>query len=183
MTEETREPDTEEPVADAAEEAVEETPAAAEAAEPEAEPDWQDRYLRVSADLQNMRKRLDQDVEDRVGLRLEALLHDLIRVSDYMDAALGSVPEEVRALEQAPPFLAGLEAIRQALEGVLLGHGMVFLAPAEDAEFDPEQHEAVESEEVEGLEAPRLELLSRGYRLGRRILRPAKVRLKTPAPQ
>ncbi len=141
---------------------------------------WQDQFLRVQADIQNMRKRMDQDVEDRVQLRLEALLYDLIRVADYMEAALGSIPDGVREAKQADSFLAGMDAIRMALDSVMLGHGMVFLAPAEGAEFNPDEHEAVETVEVEDLEAPRLELLGRGYRIGRRILRPAKVRLQQP---
>ena len=145
-----------------------------------AEEDWRELYLRVQADLQNIRKRMDQDVEARVQLRMEALLHDLIRVSDYMDAALGSVPEGVRVAPQAASFLAGMEAIRHALESVMLGHGMVFLAPGPEQDFDPEEHEAVETIADETLESPRLELLNRGYRVGKRILRPAQVRLLQP---
>lgn len=141
---------------------------------------WQDQFMRVQADVQNMRKRMEQDVEDRVQLRLEALLYDLIRVADYMEAALGSIPEGVRSADQADSFLAGMDAIRMALDGVMLGHGMVFLAPAEGAEFNPDEHEAVETVEVDDLAAPRMELLGRGYRIGRRILRPAKVRLQQP---
>lgn len=140
----------------------------------------QEQFLRAQADLQNMRKRMEKDVEERVQYRMEALLHDLIRVADYMEAALGGIPEPVRAADQAASFLAGMEAIRQALDAVMLGHGLVFLAPGEDAAFDPEEHEAVETVEVDGLEQARLRLLSRGYRIGRRILRPAQVRLETP---
>lgn len=140
----------------------------------------QEQMLRAQADLQNMRKRLEQDVEERVQYRMESLLHDLIRVADYMEAALGGIPAPVREADQAASFLAGMEAIRQALDGVMLGHGMAFLAPAEGSAFDPEEHEAVETVEREGLEETRMELLGRGYRIGRRILRPAKVRLIRP---
>ena len=164
-------------------ESPDEADAPAEAAEPTVEEQlahWQEQFLRVQADLQNMRKRMDQDVEDRVQLRMEALLHDLIRVADYMEAALDAVPPAVREAAQAESFLAGMEAIRLALESVMLSHGMVFLAPAESHDFDPEEHEAVETLDVDDLESPRLELLSRGYRIGRRILRPAKVRLLQP---
>jgi len=152
------------------------------AADPSApvEEDWREMYLRVQADLQNMRKRMDQDVEARVQLRMEALLHDLIRVADYMEAALGSVPQAVREAKQADSFLAGMEAIRHALESVMQGHGMVFLAPGPDQAFDPDEHEAVETLSDDTLESPRLELLNRGYRIGRRILRPAQVRLLQP---
>lgn len=141
---------------------------------------WQDKFLRAQADMQNIRRRMMEETEDRVRMRLEALLHDLIRVSDYMEAALGSIPAPIREAEQADAFLAGIHAIQQALEGVMLGHGMTFLSPGEDHAFDPEEHEAVENVADPKLEKPRLELLSRGYRMGKRILRPAKLRIHGP---
>ncbi|MHC4379964.1 MAG: nucleotide exchange factor GrpE [Planctomycetota bacterium] len=141
---------------------------------------WQDKFLRAQADIQNIRRRMMEETEDRVRLRLEALLHDLIRVSDYMEAALGSIPAPIREAEQADAFLAGIHAIQQALEGVMLGHGMTFVAPGEDHDFDPDEHEAVENIAAPELEKPRLELLSRGYRMGKRILRPAKLRIHGP---
>jgi len=97
-----------------------------------------------------------------------------------MEAALSAIPEGIRQADQADAFLAGIQAIHQALEGVMTGHGMQVVSPAADASFDPELHEAVETTTQEGLESPQLELLSRGYRLGKTILRPAKVRLVTP---
>lgn len=167
------------------EEGVVETPeesAEQEAQEPEETLEfWKDKCLRAQADNQNMRRRMMDDTEERVRLRLEALLNDLIRVADYMDAALGSIPEGVKKAEQADAFLAGMSAIQQALEGVMLGHGMTFLAPLADSDFNPEEHEAVENIVDAELEKPRLELLSRGYRMGKRILRPAKVRIVGPS--
>lgn len=142
--------------------------------------DWQDKFLRAQADLQNMRRRLGEETEERVRMRLEAILHDLIRVADFMEAALGAIPEPVREAEQSEAFLAGIRAIQQALEGVMMGHGMVFLAPTAETEYNPEEHEAVETEIDDSLEKTRLELVSRGYRIGKRILRPAKVKLVRP---
>lgn len=168
--------------------APEEAPAVAEptaeelatgAAEESAE-DWRERCLRAMAEVQNLKRRAAQEIEERTLLRLESLLSDLLRVDDYFAAALDHVPGELRAAEGAAAFLAGVGAIRQALESVLLGHGATFLAPAADAAFDPAEHEAVEVTEEAGLERERLELLSRGCRFGRRILRPARVRLVKP---
>lgn len=141
---------------------------------------WKDKFLRAQADIQNIRRRMMEETEERVRLRLEALLNDLIRVSDYMEAALGHIPEPIQKAEQADAFLAGISAIQQALEAVMLGHGMTFLAPGEDSEFNPDHHEAVENLVDASLEKPRMELLSRGYMMGKRILRPAKVRIHGP---
>lgn len=142
--------------------------------------EWQDRFLRAQADLQNIRRRLGEETEERVRLRLEALLFDLIRVADYMEAALSNIPEPVQKAAQSDAFLMGITAIQQALEGVMMGHGMVFLKPGTSEEFNPEEHEAVETVVDTALEAPQMELVSRGYRIGKRILRPAKVKVITP---
>lgn len=144
--------------------------------------DWQDKFLRAQADLQNIRRRLGEETEERVRLRMEGLLNDLIRVADYMEAALGSIPEPVQKAEQSDAFLMGITAIQQALESVMMGHGMVFLKPSAQDSYNPDEHEAVETVVDEALESPQLELVSRGYRIGKRILRPAKVKVITPTP-
>ncbi|MDA1260047.1 MAG: nucleotide exchange factor GrpE [Planctomycetota bacterium] len=143
---------------------------------------WREHCLRAMAEVQNLKRRASQEIEERTLLRLEGLLSELLRVDDYFTAALDHVPAAVRATEGAAAFLAGIGAIRQALESVLLSHGAVFLAPGAETPFDPAEHEAVEVVEREDLEGERLELLSRGCRFGRRILRPARVRLLKPAP-
>ena len=139
-----------------------------------------DHCMRAMAEVQNLKRRAAQEIEERTLLRLESLLSELLRVDDYFSAALASIPPAVQEAEGAPSFLAGIGAIRQALESVLLGHGAVFLAPGADVPFDPAEHEAVEVLEQAGIEAERIELLSRGCRFGRRILRPARVRLLRP---
>lgn len=161
---------------------------AADGAESAAEPGageegaeaWRERCLRAMAEVQNLKRRAAQEIEERTLMRLEGLLTDLLRVDDYFAAALDHVPETVRAAEGSAAFLAGVAAIRQALESVLTGHGATFLAPGPDSAFDPGEHEAVEVVEEPGATGQRLELLARGCRFGRRILRPARVRLVKP---
>jgi molecular chaperone GrpE len=142
---------------------------------------WKDQYLRAIAELQNVRRRGNQEVDERVVQRMEGLLVDLLRVDDYFAAALSSIPASVQAAEGSASFLAGVQAIRQALDGVLAAHGLQFLEPGPQAIFDPAEHEAVEVVMDANLSAPRVELLARGCRMGRRILRPARVRLHQPA--
>jgi molecular chaperone GrpE len=142
---------------------------------------WKDLYLRAVAEMQNARRRSGQEVEDRVLARMEGLLGDLLRVDEYFTAALASVPAPVRNAEGATAFLAGVQAIRQALETTLVAHGLQFVEPAPTAAFDPAEHEAVEVRQEPGAE-PKMELLARGCRVGRRILRPARVRLIRPEP-
>ena len=160
----------------------EEAPSPDPAPDPEQTPEhWRELYLRASADLHNLRKRSGQEIEERTVARLEALLGDLIRVDDFLAAALDHVPQEVREADPGGAFLSGMQAIRGALEGTLRAHGLELLEPGPDTDFDPREHEAVEVVEEPELERPRLELVKRGFRIGRRILRPAQVRLRRPA--
>jgi molecular chaperone GrpE len=142
---------------------------------------WKDRALRAQAEMANMRRRLESDTEDRTRRRMEALLHDLITVADHMDLALASIPEEIRSAKGADAFLMGMKAIRMALENVMRQHGLEFIQPEAAAAFDPELHEAVQTANEADLEGPRLEILRRGYRMGSKILRPAQVRVISPA--
>lgn len=170
--------------AEAEQAAAEAEQAAAESAEMEdAEQEsvemWRDKALRAQAEMANMRRRLESDTEDRTRRRMEALLTELITVADHMDLALASIPDGIRNADGADAFLMGMNAIQASLEAVMRQHGLEFIQPAADAVFDPELHEAVGTEAAaEGDDAgPRLEVLRRGYKMGRRILRPAQVRI------
>ncbi len=143
--------------------------------------DWRDRALRAHAEMQNMRKRLDSDVEERTRARMEALFSELITLHDHLDLALGALPAELEKDQAAASFTFGIKAIHASFEDMLRRFGLEMIQPAADQDFDPEHHEAVQTEEREDLEQPQLELVRRGYRMGRRILRPAQVRLLRPA--
>ncbi|MBC8370465.1 MAG: nucleotide exchange factor GrpE [Planctomycetes bacterium] len=138
---------------------------------------FKNKFMRAQADVQNMRRRMHDETEERVRLRLESLLSDLMRVADYLEAGLSSIPQSVKDADQGEAFIAGMNAIQQALDMVFISHGVVFISPNSTDDFDPEKHEAVETVENTELDAPQLELLSRGYCMGTKILRPAKVRI------
>ncbi|RMH01607.1 MAG: nucleotide exchange factor GrpE [Planctomycetota bacterium] len=163
----------------AADPAAGERPAAAGAET--AEPEWRDRALRAHAEMQNMRKRLESEVEERTRMRMEALFQELITLNDHLELALAALPDELEQNQAAAGFLAGIKAIAASFDDLLRRFGLEAIQPADDQEFDPDRHEAVQTEEREGLEAPRLELVRRGYQIGRRILRPAQVRVLRPA--
>ena len=138
---------------------------------------FKDKLLRAQADVQNMRRRMQEDTEERVRIRMESLLSDLIRIADYMEAGLSAIPESIQQAKHADAFLAGISAIQQELDRVFQFHGVTFIAPQENEIFNPEQHEAIETTESEEVKEPKMELLSRGYSIGNKILRPAKVRV------
>ncbi|MBT3341185.1 MAG: nucleotide exchange factor GrpE [Planctomycetes bacterium] len=143
---------------------------------------WKDKALRSQADNQNMRRRLQEDVEMRTRLRLEGLLTELIMVADFLDSAVDHVPEEIRKADENGGFHMGLEAIRTALASTMRNHGLVVIQPSAQDKFDPELHEALETVERDELEKDELELVRKGFRLGKRIMRAAQVRLlRAPA--
>lgn len=143
---------------------------------------WKDRALRALAESANVRRRAAEEVEERTRHRMEAVLLELIRLSESVDLALRSAPPEWARDEPARHFLDGVRAIQAGMVGLMDRQGLEAIQPAPEDPFDPECHEAAQVVEMEGLEGPRLEILRRGYRLGRRILRPAQVRLLRPVP-
>jgi len=141
---------------------------------------WRERALRAQADIQNMRKRMIRDVEDRTRSRTEALLTEFITLQDHLGFALDSMPEHLEKDENAGPFAIGVRAIHGSMGMLLNRFGAESIVPKETDAFDPERHEAIQSTECEDLDEPKLELVRAGWKMGKRILRPAQVRLQTP---
>ena len=54
--------------------------------------DWKDRALRAQAEMQNMKRRLEEETEARTRRRMESLLMELITVADHMDLAMQAAP-------------------------------------------------------------------------------------------
>lgn len=139
-----------------------------------------DEYLaswkRAAADYQNLRRRLQSDLESAVARQKTGILADLLLVLDYLDMALATpaTTDEGRNLH------AGVEATRIALFAVLEREGA---RPIPDGgSFDPAIHECVTRAEVEGVEPGTIVgVLRRGYMLEGRILRPAQVRVAGPS--
>jgi molecular chaperone GrpE len=135
--------------------------------------DYRERWLRTLADYQNYRKRVMQErVEAYNEGKKEAVLA-LLPVLDNLERALATLKEG-----------ADLTAYRQGLELIVrlfqeaLRRLDVEPIPAEGVRFDPHFHEAFERVEREDLEEGVIvSELERGYRMGERVIRPAKVRV------
>lgn len=149
--------------------------------EPESAEAWRDRALRAQAEMVNMRRRLEEEIENRTRMRLEGVLHEVITLADHLDLAIASLPEGLAGDKAAQNFVQGVRAIHAAMESALERQGLVKIQPEEDQAFDSAHHEAIRIDERPDVDGERLELVRRGYRLGRRILRPAQVVLVRPA--
>jgi molecular chaperone GrpE len=151
MEEEVRTEETE-----AAEDSVEERLAAAEAKAEEHLADLQ----RLAAEFDNYRKRAPR--------AHERLVKELLPVLDDLERAL----EAAEAHEEAK-LEEGVALVARSLADVLRKEGLEEVAT--DGKFDPYIHEALLSQPSEAEEGTVIEVLQKGYRLGDRVLRPARV--------
>ena len=150
------------------EEAVEtaEEPAA-EAAEEPAPPD--DRYLRLAADFDNYRKRVAREHAELSRRANELLLNELLPVVDDLERAL-----EAAAQHEEAKLEEGVQLVHRSLSALLARHGLSEIDA--DGRFDPHVHEALLTQPADGAEdGSVLQVLQKGYRLGDRVLRPARV--------
>lgn len=138
------------------------------------EDDYKDKYLRAIAEAENARKRLQKDKLEAVLYAQERLLSDILQPIDNMENALRFAKE---AAPEVKNWALGFEMILGQLKEVLSSHGVSAIESV-GKEFDPYLHEAVEIVETEDKPAGTiLEEFARGYRMGTRTLRPAKVKV------
>ena len=150
----------------------EETEAVEEEQQPEA-PAEDDRLLRLAADFENYKKRAARERQEYVQLANERLIAELIPILDDLERALAAAEQHEEAqLED------GVRLVHRALAGLLARNGV---APIEtDGKFDPHVHEALLSQPSEAEEGSVLDVVQKGYKLGDRVVRPARVVVAGP---
>ncbi|KAL4711284.1 hypothetical protein ACJJTC_019125 [Scirpophaga incertulas] len=139
--------------------------------------DLDDKYKRALADGENVRRRMMKQVEDAKSFAIQSFCKDLLEVADTLSAAAESVPEsEVSDGGAALRSLRdGVKLTRAQLTQVFSRHGLVAVSPLRE-KFDPNLHEALFQQEVEGAEAGTVVAVSKvGYKLNDRCVRPALV--------
>ena len=163
--------------ADAA--AVNEAPAAVDPVEAlKAEnADLRDKFLRLAAEMDNLRRRTERDVKDAKAYAVTAFARDLLGVSDNLRRALDSVTAEQRAAGEAGlnALIEGVELTERSMLTALERHGVREIA-AEGQKFDPNFHQAMF--EIPNPAVPNntvVQVVQAGYTIGDRVLRPAMV--------
>jgi molecular chaperone GrpE len=131
-----------------------------------------DEYLadlkRVAADFDNYRKRAARDHESLVSRAHERLVKELLPVLDDLERALVAAEEHEEAkLED------GVRLVHRELRDALSKEGLVEIET--DGAFDPHVHEALLTQPSEEDDGAILQVIQKGYRLGDRVLRPARV--------
>jgi molecular chaperone GrpE len=132
-----------------------------------------DEYLalaqRVQADFDNFRKRAAREHERLVAHAHERLVHELLPVLDDLERTL-----EAAERHEEAALVDGVRLVERSLRKALEKEGLVEIET--DAGFDPHVHEALMTQAREGAEAGTVvEVVQRGYRLGDKVVRPARV--------
>jgi molecular chaperone GrpE len=130
-----------------------------------------DQYLRTLAESENIRRRLRQQSDETIRLQREGFLRDLLPIVDNLERAIGAASGG----GNGKSIVEGVELVLRSLLDFLKGHGVTPLDVAGQP-FDPQRHEAVA--QVESKEHPPNTVINefhRGYSLGDRMLRPARV--------
>ncbi|XP_075989152.1 grpE protein homolog, mitochondrial Roe1 [Anticarsia gemmatalis] len=141
--------------------------------------DFEDKYKRALADGENVRRRMMKQVEDAKSFAIQSFCKDLLDVADTLAAAAESVPEREVAEggggEALRSLHDGVRLTRAQLAQVFSRHGLVAVSPLRE-KFDPNLHEALFQQEVEGAQAGTVVAVSKvGYKLHERCVRPALV--------
>jgi molecular chaperone GrpE len=131
-----------------------------------------DAFKRHQAEQERVRERLARDVQRRVELQFGEVVGELLLSLDDLDRSL----EHVREVEAARPLAEGVAMARDRFLATLAQHGVERISP-EGQRFDPNEAEAMRVDPVEEAERDGIvtETLQPGYRLGKRIIRAAKV--------
>ncbi|MEW6996724.1 nucleotide exchange factor GrpE [Colwelliaceae bacterium BS250] len=131
-----------------------------------------DSVIRAKAEVDNMRRRAAQDVDKAKKFALEKFAGEMLSVVDNLERGLATI--DVTAEEQKATF----EGVNLTLQGLLSGlekFGVKAVDP-QDKPFNPELHQAMSMQFVEGVEPNTvIAVMQKGYELNGRLVRPAMV--------
>jgi molecular chaperone GrpE len=138
--------------------------------------DYLDQLKRVAAEFDNYRKRAARDQESLVARAHERLMKAMLPVLDDLERALVAAGEHEEA-----KLHEGVELVARELRSSLKREGLEEIST--DGKFDPHVHEALLSQPSEDDEGAVIEVLQKGYKLGDRVLRPARVVVSEGQPE
>ena len=153
---------------DAAAEGVEQQDEVSTAASEDEAKEANEKYMRLAADFQNFKRRTESERHEIAAFANERIVKELLNVMDSFERAL----ETAKCDDEN--FRNGVDLIYKQLVTVLTNFGVEEIKT--DAEFDPNFHHAVLTEEAE--EAGKiLMVMQKGYTLNGRVVRPAMVKV------
>lgn len=134
---------------------------------------WQEKYMRLQAEVDNLRKRWEQRSANETAEARRRILSDMLPLADHLDLAMQHAPEVDDTLVKS--FIGNIEATRRAFLETLRRYGVERLDPQGEM-FDPNRHEAIGHAPVPGVAADHVaQVVQAGYVEGDRVIRPARV--------
>ena len=133
-----------------------------------------DQYLRAQADVQNARRRADEEISKARKFAVEGFADSLLPVLDSLEAGLAiqsATPEQIRE---------GAEATLRQLKSALERNKVVEINPAAGTKFDPHHHQAISVVPAQQEANTVVIVLQKGYLIADRVLRPALVTVTAP---
>jgi molecular chaperone GrpE len=133
-----------------------------------------DQYLRAQADVQNARRRADEEISKARKFAVEGFADSLLPVLDSLEAGLAIqnvTPEQIRE---------GAEATLRQLKSALERNKVIEINPVAGTKFDPHQHQAISVVAAEQEANTVVTVLQKGYLIADRVLRPALVTVTAP---
>ncbi|MBX2825738.1 MAG: nucleotide exchange factor GrpE [Gammaproteobacteria bacterium] len=141
------------------------------AATTRADENWE-RVLRMQADMENQRKRSQKDVENARKFAMEGLINDLLPIRDSLEMGIAAARESESDAEK---IIEGSDLTLKMMSQTFEKYNINVIDPL-DQKFDPEFHQAMSMQDVEGKESNTVtSVLQKGYTLNDRLLRPALV--------
>ncbi|WP_435417601.1 nucleotide exchange factor GrpE [Parerythrobacter aurantius] len=131
--------------------------------------------LYAKADTQNVRRRMEKDIQDARAYAATGFARDILSVADNLGRAIDSIPQELRDDEKFKGLVAGIEATQREIDKVFGQHGVTRIA-AMGLPLDPNQHQAMmEIPTTDAEPGTIVQEMQAGYMIKDRLLRPAMV--------
>ncbi|HBN30515.1 MAG TPA: nucleotide exchange factor GrpE [Rhodobacteraceae bacterium] len=141
-----------------------------------------DRLMRSLADAENTRKRLERDRRDAETYGGSKLARDMLPVYDNMQRALEAVDDNQREASKA--LIEGIELTLRELLNTFSKHKIERVSPEIGEKFDPQVHQAMFEAPVPGIDGGKvIQMLTDGFVIGDRLLRPAQVGVSSARPK
>ena len=136
--------------------------------------DLADQFLRAKAEVENARRRADEEVSKARKFAVESFAESLLPVADSLTAGLAIADASAEQLRE------GSEATLRQLKSALERHKVIEINPEAGAKFDPHQHQAISVVPAEQEPNTVVMVLQKGYLIADRVLRPALVTVTAP---
>ena len=136
--------------------------------------DLAEQYLRAKADMENLRRRTEEEVAKVRKFAVESFAESLLPVIDSLEAGLAIQEATVQQIRE------GSEATLKQLQSALARNKVVEIAPAAGTKFDPHHHQAISVVPAEQEPNTVVMVLQKGYQIADRVLRPALVTVTAP---